>query len=125
MAGLPAVWGLPRVEIDEDDYCELHDHGFELKFTSDGRLEAFFLFAEGVIEGQRVTRFAGDLPSGLRFDMTREDVRRHLGPPDRHSDKRGKWSRPYDAWGASVELHVTYSDTLERILLVTIQTSAE
>ncbi len=71
-------------------------------------------------------RFSGNLPDGLRFEMSRENVRRHLGMPDRYSETRGDWERPYDAFSRMTsETHITYSDDLGRILLVPIQDKAE
>ena len=85
---------------DLDVYVELPKQGLVLIFElpEEGKTSLLALndvqFYAGV-PGQDFSTFAGQLPRGLAFGDSRDDVRRKLGPPDDSDEEMG-----WDSWDA-------------------------
>lgn len=73
LAGVPAV-----EEIDGKIYVELPSAGLSAVADERSVIFAVQLHAEG---HEGYDEFRDDLPRGLRFDMSRDATRAHLGPP--------------------------------------------
>jgi hypothetical protein len=72
-AGVPAV-----EEIDGRIYVQLPSAGLSAVADEHAVIFAVQLHAE---DREGYVEFRGDLPRGLRFDMSRDAARAHLGPP--------------------------------------------
>lgn len=114
----------PAVEVEQEDdafFLSFPGQGVEMLFNQVGVLESVFLFAEGE-DGAR--QFAGDLPEGLRFPMSREGVRKNLGAPQETGGGEVSlqheilpWDKFHrDGWS----LHVRYSKSLQSIQRVAL-----
>jgi hypothetical protein len=71
----------PKVSRFSDIYYhEWKDHGLAFLFDKKGALTTIFLYADGA-DGYK--QYRGQLPEGLRFSDTREDVENKLGEPEK------------------------------------------
>ncbi len=103
-------------------YIECPKSGFSLVFTDkavflgktqqsigigDLYFSGIFLYAEGK---DGYSKFQGDLPNGLSFDSTNEELVRKLGTPS-WERSRPDGSKAADRWDdlADYRIHITYS----------------
>ncbi len=119
-----AAAGVKRIpRLDKDDFSVIFDlkgHGMSLEMTDEAYLEK--LKDQGIGEGpliltgvdayieRRKNRdlYTGALPYDLAASMTRDAVRKALGPPTESDDEI-----PYDSWlRAGVEVIVGYTKDL-------------
>lgn len=114
LAAHPMLAGERHLSYDEiggTTYVEALDCGLSFVLADDGIVKAVHLYAEG---HQGSSGFRGRIPCGLRFNMSREEVRELLGQPDSHSDGGietflGAYP-PWDSFRrAYFELHVEYT----------------
>ncbi len=104
-----------EAEPDESGYI-VSDEGIEFSFAGGDQLGAIFLFGN-----ERETPYNGHLPLELSFEMSRSDVRSHLGSPADFSNKpRQGPIYPFDIFACgATEVHVLYDDLsqIQRIII--------
>ncbi len=72
--------GTPEIDkTSSGDNYSFKSEGVYLQFNTQDKLDAIFLYSEGVGGFQQ---YKGDLPFGLTFQLTRKEVENILGPPD-------------------------------------------
>jgi hypothetical protein len=72
--------GTPEIDkTSAGDNYSFKSEGVYLQFNTQDKLDAIFLYSEGVGGFQQ---YKGDLPFGLTFQLTRKEVENILGPPD-------------------------------------------
>jgi hypothetical protein len=109
-------------EIDGRIYGEARRSGLSFVVGEDGRIRTVHLHAEG---HEGYSGYVGEIPRGVRFDMSRAEVRSILGSPDASGEARliehygegPAWDR-FDLVGA--QMHVEYVKDLRSIQLVTL-----
>jgi hypothetical protein len=113
--------------IDGRTYGEAIRSGFSFVVGDDGRIGTIHLYAEG---HQGYAGYSGVIPSGIRFDMSRAEVRSILGSPAAFGEARQieyygegpPWDR-FDLDGA--HMHVEYAKGMHSIQLVTLMKSSD
>jgi hypothetical protein len=121
-----------NLEIDPDDgtaYISREELGFSLLFKEAGWIKnpsyaslpkntlvfvSCFYYAEGH-EGYR--QFSGELPRGLSFSDSRDDVHKKLGPPSWQRERNGRVISEKWVFGDR-SLHVTYSRNTGKIAVI-------
>jgi hypothetical protein len=107
---------------DDRHYLEFMEAGVALQFDSESSiLETILLYTEGHDE---YSGYQGELPNGIDFGHSRNEVRKRLGKPEKSgaADKRDQtpaWDRyNFGTYG----LHVQYSEDEQSIDLLTLMT---
>ena len=103
-------------------YGDAPRSGLSFVVGEDGRVEAVHLYADG---HQGYDGYVGVIPSGIRFDMSRGQVRTVLGSPGVSLERRrfeGQGDYPaydlFDLGGAY--MHLEYAPDLGSIQLITL-----
>lgn len=121
----PQLRGLvvpPLKPIEDQSYISMPDAGISMVFPDNRTVDAIQLHAAG---HEGYSAYAAALPSGLVFDMSRAQVRDHLGQPDQQGEEKilpllGK--KP--AWDSfardGYRLHVEYNFGATAIQLVSL-----
>jgi hypothetical protein len=61
-----------------------------------GRIASIFLYAKS----KKVAQYAGELPDGLKWSMTQDEIRGVLGEPDQENgDDEDQWHRGRHRFG--------------------------
>jgi hypothetical protein len=108
--------------IDGRLYGEAVRSGLSFIVGGDGRVRTVHLHAEG---HEGYVGFAGELPEGIRFDMSRAEVRSILGSPGASGEPRAvDFYGEAPAWDRFVletaQVHVEYGPDQNSIQLVTL-----
>jgi hypothetical protein len=90
---------LEESNFDASRYLSAKAEGFELLIEG-GVIGTVFLHGEG---DEGFGEYAGPMPEGVEFALTREQVIERLGPPDHQGDMWDKWYAP--AWSLHVEYY--------------------
>ncbi len=112
--------------IDGRLYGEILIAGVSFVVGDDGLIGTVHVHPEGH-EGYR--GYVGPIPSGIRFDMTRAEVRSHLGSPSAAGEPRTiDYYEDGPAWDrfdlGHAQMHVEYAVDGRSIQLVTLMTQA-
>ena len=92
-------------------YWQSRPAGLALVAAGDAQtITTVFFYAEGV---KKYEQYAGALPKGLKFGMTRDDVRQLLGQPDLTRPALDRYNRD------THDLAAEYSDDRVNMVLVT------
>ncbi len=123
VGSLPDLVGTVALEaIDGRTYGEAPGSGLSFVVGTDGRIRTLHLYSDG---HENFARFIGTIPFGIRFDMSRANVRAILGSPSASGEPRqiehygegAAWDRfAFDA----VQMHVEYRGDQRSIQLVTL-----
>ena len=68
------------------NYLSARDAGISFALSKKLKVEQIFLYADQV---EKFKQYAGDLPGGLSFDMSRAEVRKVLGEPSSSEEAGG------------------------------------
>jgi len=71
-------------QIDGRSYLELPEVGISFVLSADNKATTIHLYARG---RDSYSQYAGPMPFGLRFDMSRDTVRTALGKPHKSMDE--------------------------------------
>lgn len=118
---LPA--GAVEERIEDRLYVSFVQDGVTLTIDDgDGLIQSVQFYGEPPADR---ARFAGTLPAGLRFDMSRGAARALLGEPVRSGEARelpilGKMPA-WDKWAAPMSVHAEYTFDEASIRLVTME----
>lgn len=115
---------IPELEmIGDEGYVEFQSLGFAMVVSEERVISAIHLYSEG---HEGYLQFAGTVPAGASFSMSRGEVRSLLGKPVESGDGGAVMLpglRP--AWDAfhvdGQRLHFEYSENKESVRLITIQ----
>jgi hypothetical protein len=72
-----------KIEVAKFQECYFHssrDGGISLRFDTKDVLTTIFLYAEGA---EQFKQYSGELPNGLTFALTRAEIEKKLGKPDK------------------------------------------
>jgi hypothetical protein len=106
---------------DQDVFFTWRKAGIQILTDADGHVAAILLFGPGSLEA---SAYAGPLPGGLRFGMSRDEVRGLLGKPDESRDPKvhlGQALPPWDKYRFGRRwVHARYAADASRIDRVTL-----
>jgi len=112
--------------VDATLYGEAVRSALSFIVDDDGRIGTVHLYAHG---HQGFDGYAGALPSGIRFDMSRSQVRAVLGSPEKSSERTSTTGRVHQSWDRfdleGAFLHLEYERDLRSIRsirLITLMT---
>lgn len=119
---LRSLVGEAQEWTDEGDvYFTSKTSGVELLTNTRGDVAAIFLFGP---ESEGVSEYRSDLPSGLRFGLSRDEVRSLLGDPDESGDAKVHLGDAIASWDkyrlADYCLHARYALDGSHIVRVTV-----
>jgi hypothetical protein len=108
--------------IEDRTYLSWPDHGLDIQLDKAGRIEILFLHAAG---HEEYCRFPHPLPCGLRFELSRDEVRGIMGTPDKSGEPAIiSVLGSYPAWDVftarGTRVHVSYCESGPGISLVTL-----
>lgn len=114
---------LPDIErIEDQSYLSIHDRGVSFVFPDNRTIGAVQLHSQG---HEGFSGYADALPAGLSFNMSREEVQKLLGKPDRSGEEgQVPFLGHKPAWDSFLEgnmrIHVEYDFGQTALQLVTI-----
>jgi hypothetical protein len=83
---LEPLFGDPVItEFEDRCDAEWPNHGIAIIAGPDGRVTTIQFFSEG---RDTYRRYSGELPFGLRFECSRDQVRKQLGVPEANRDRQ-------------------------------------
>src|SRR5262245_55228969 len=105
------VGGNQDWSTDEDAvFCSMRDKGLELMFDRSEVLHAIFLLSEGE---DGADEYREEIPGGLVFSYSQQDVRTKLGSPSSASEAKrflNETISPWDKYNCgSYTIHIEYS----------------
>jgi hypothetical protein len=110
--------------IGDEYYIEIPSIGVSMVLPDGETVTAIHLHAEN---HEGYSQYQGEIPTGILFSMSREQVRKILGAPIQYSDGRKVLllgERP--AWDAYIindlKIHFEYAENTDSIGLVTLST---
>jgi hypothetical protein len=108
--------------VDVTVYGDAPKSGLSFVVGENGRIDAVHLYADG---HQGYDGYVGVIPSGIRFDMSRAQVRAILGSPSASRERRHiEYQGEYPAWDrfglGGAHMHLEYVQDLRSIQLITL-----
>jgi hypothetical protein len=125
---LPSLELLKNIEIpgperiEHQSYISMPERGISLFLPDNETVATVQLYSAG---SDGFDEYAGKLPEGLRFAMSRSQVRETLGQPDEHGEESeiiflGK-SPPWDVfYRDGLKIHVEYTFGVDAIRLLSV-----
>lgn len=115
--------GMPEAEsIGDQSYVSLPAQGVSLVLLDNDRVGVIQMHGAG---HEGFAQFAGDVPGGIAFAMSRSQIRQLLGTPDRHGEKQKVpvlGDKP--AWDNylidGMRVHVEYTLTGQSVQLISL-----
>jgi hypothetical protein len=103
----------------DNQYLDFVSHSFIFVFEGRKGLTCVQLYNEPLKPNSDVSFYPGDLPLGLRFDMSRSIVRELLGPPTRSNETTFLPCQPFDYYYDSVHwFSIQYSNEEDYIRMI-------